>query len=305
MALEDQLLTEARNPHSEAIDRLSASEIVALMNREDALVVAAVGSVAPAIAQAIELAAERLKRGGRLIYVGAGTSGRLGVLDAAECPPTFSTPPEMVLGLIAGGPAALTRAIEGAEDDPPAGAAEIDRIGVNDRDLVVGIATSGRTPFVLGAVARARERGATTIGLVCNHPSLLGERVELVIAPLVGPEIIAGSTRLKAGTATKLVLNMISTGAMVRIGKTFGNRMIDLQPTNEKLRIRSRRILRELAGVDDARAGELLQIAHGRLKPALVMGLANVDADRARALLEQNGGQVRAAVSAAKEEATR
>lgn len=299
MALEDQLLTEARNPHSEAIDRLSAGEIVALMNREDAQVVTAVGAESEAIATAINLAAERLRREGRLIYVGAGTSGRLGVLDAAECPPTFSTPPGMVVGLIAGGPAALTRAIEGAEDNPQGGAAEVDRLEVSERDLVVGIATSGRTPFVLGAVERARDRGATTVGIACNRPSLLGEKVDLVIAPLVGPEIIAGSTRLKAGTATKLVLNMISTGAMVRIGKTFGNRMIDLQPTNEKLRIRSRRILRELAGVDDARAGELLEQTQGRLKPALVMALAGVEAARAGALLEAHGGQVRAAVMAA------
>ena len=203
------------------------------------------------IAQAIEWAADRFRRGGRLIYVGAGTSGRLGVLDAAECPPTFSTPPEMVVGLIAGGPTALTRAVEGAEDDPDRGAADIAALGVGPLDLVVGIATSGRTPYVLGAVREARRRGAATVGLACNRPSLLGGEVDLEIAPLVGAEVISGSTRLKAGTATKMILNMISTGAMVQIGKTLGNRMVDLRPTNEKLRIRSRRILRELAGVDD------------------------------------------------------
>jgi N-acetylmuramic acid 6-phosphate etherase len=205
----------------------------------------------------------------------------------------------MVVGVIAGGPAALTRAIEGAEDRPEDGAAEIERLGVTARDLVVGIATSGRTPFVLGAVQRARALGAYTVGIACNRPSLLGEAVELAIAPLVGPEIIAGSTRLKAGTATKMVLNMISTGAMVRIGKTYGNRMIDLQPTNEKLKIRSRRILRELAGIDDARAAALLEQSGGWLKPALVMALAGVDVDAARSLLAGQGGQVRAAVSAA------
>jgi N-acetylmuramic acid 6-phosphate etherase len=299
MPLEDHLLTESRNPHSEAIDRLSAREIVAVMAAEDAKAVAAVRAEEERIAQAIEQVVERFQRGGRLIYVGAGTSGRLGVLDAAECPPTFSTPPEMVVGLIAGGHAALTRAIEGAEDHPEYGASDIDALNVSERDLVVGIATSGRTPYVLGAVQRARERGAFTVGIACNRPSLLGQLVDLEIAPLVGPEVIAGSTRLKAGTATKLILNMISTGAMVRIGKTLGNRMIDLQPTNEKLRIRSRRILRELAGVDDQRAIELLRQAGGRLKPALVAALTGVEIEQARALLEAHGGHVRPAVEAA------
>jgi N-acetylmuramic acid 6-phosphate etherase len=205
----------------------------------------------------------------------------------------------MVVGLIAGGREALTRAIEGAEDDPERGAAELEALGVGPDDLVVGIATSGRTPYVLGAVRRARALGAATVGIACNRPSLLAGLVDLEIAPLVGPEVIAGSTRLKAGTATKLVLNMISTGAMVLLGKTYGNRMVDLIPTNEKLRIRSRRILRELAGVDDARASQLLTLTAGRLKPALVMALAGVDPDRAVELLDAHGGQVRAAVSAA------
>jgi len=204
-----------------------------------------------------------------------------------------------VVGLIAGGPSALTRAVEGAEDDPDRGAADIAAMGVGDHDLVVGIATSGRTPYVLGAVREARLRGATTIGLSCNRPSLLGAEVDLEIAPLVGAEVISGSTRLKAGTATKMILNMISTGAMVRIGKTLGNRMVDLEPTNEKLRIRSRRILRELAGVDDNRAGQILEGCDGRLKRALVVALAGVDPDAARALLETQGGQVRAAIKAA------
>jgi N-acetylmuramic acid 6-phosphate etherase len=300
MPLEDHLLTEAPNPHSEAIEHLDARGIVALMNAEDAKVVEAVRAEAKAIARAVELAAERLKRGGRLIYVGAGTSGRLGVLDAAECPPTFSTPPEMVVGLIAGGPAALTRAIEGAEDDPERGVADVDALRVGQSDLVVGIATSGRTPYVLGAVRGARQRGAFTVGIVCNRPSLLGQAVDHEIALLVGPEIIAGSTRLKAGTGTKLVLNMISTGAMILIGKTFGNRMVDLQPTNEKLRIRSRRILRELAQVDDERARELLRCSAGRLKPALVMAMAGVGEERARVLLEAHEGRVHAALAAAR-----
>jgi N-acetylmuramic acid 6-phosphate etherase len=220
------------------------------------------------------------------------------VLDASECPPTFSTSPEMVVGLIAGGPTALTRAVEGAEDDPDRGAADLAVFDVGERDLVVGIATSGRTPYVLGAVREARRRGAATVGIACNASSLLGREVDLEIAPLVGPEIISGSTRLKAGTATKMVLNMISTGAMVRIGKTLGNRMVDLRPSNEKLRIRSRRILRELTGLDDARAAETLACCDGQLKRALVVALAGVEPGEAQALLDAHGGQVRAAVAA-------
>jgi N-acetylmuramic acid 6-phosphate etherase len=296
MALEDDLMTEARNPGSEAIDRLGAREIVALMNAEDARMLASVRAESEAIARAIDWAADRFRRGGRLIYIGAGTSGRLGVLDAAECPPTFSTPPSMVVGLIAGGPSALTRAVEGAEDDPARGASDLRDLEVGPPDLVVGIATSGRTPYVLGAIEEAKARGAATIGIACNRPSLLGGLVDLEIAPLVGPEVIAGSTRLKAGTATKLVLKMITTGAMVRIGKTFGNRMIDLTPTNEKLRIRSRRMLRELAGLDDVQAAELLRRSSGHLKRALVASLAGVEPERAQQLLDEHGGQVRAAI---------
>ncbi|MGC8639581.1 MAG: N-acetylmuramic acid 6-phosphate etherase [Isosphaeraceae bacterium] len=299
MIHEDHLLTEAHNPLSESIDALGPLQIVRLMNSEDMKVVEAVGDQAAAIAQAIEWAADRLRRGGRLIYVGAGTSGRLGVLDASECPPTFSTPPEMVVGVIAGGPSALVRAVEGAEDDPDRGAADIAALNVGQLDLVVGIATSGRTPYVRGAVREARRRGAATVGLTCNRPSLLGGDVDLEIAPLVGAEIISGSTRLKAGTATKMILNMISTGAMVQIGKTLGNRMVDMQTTNEKLRIRSRRMLRELAGVDDAQARDILARCDGRLKRALVVALANVDPAAAQSLLEEHNGQVRAAVKAA------
>ncbi|MEW4567867.1 N-acetylmuramic acid 6-phosphate etherase [Tautonia sp. JC769] len=299
MPLEDHLLTESRNPASERIDTLDALGIVRVMNEEDAKVIAAVRAEERAIARAVELIADRFRRGGRLVYAGAGTSGRLGVLDASECPPTFSTPPEMVVGLIAGGPTALTRAVEGAEDDPERGAADLDALGVSAQDVVVGIASSGRTPYVLGVVDRAREVGATTVGIACNRPSLLGDRVDIEIALLVGPEIIAGSTRLKSGTATKLVLNTLTTGAMVLIGKTFGNRMIDLQPTNQKLRIRTRRILRELGEVDDDRAGELLEQTGGHLKAALVMAIAGVDAEAARRALDGAGGQVRGAIEAA------
>ncbi len=299
MEPEDQLLTEARNPRSERIDTFNALEIVRLMNEEDQGVVAAVRAEEERIALAVDWAADRFRRGGRLIYSGAGTSGRLGVLDASECPPTFSTPPEMVVGLIAGGPTALTRAVEGAEDDPDRGAADLAGLGVDDRDLVVGIATSGRTPYVLGAVREARRRGAATAGIACNRPSLLGGEVDLEIALLVGPEVVSGSTRLKAGTATKMVLNMITTGAMIRIGKTLGNRMIDLKPSNVKLRIRTRRMLRELAGVDDAEAQKILDACGGRLKPALVMALAGVGPAEAEALLDGHGGLVRGAVRSA------
>ena len=299
MALADDLLTESRNPRSESLDTLTALELVHLMNSEDGKVVAAVEVEAEPIARTIEWAAERLERGGRLVYVGAGTSGRLGVLDAAECPPTFSTPPGTVVGLIAGGAPALIRAVEGAEDDPDRGAADIVALDVNENDLVIGIATSGRTPYVLGAVREARRRGVATVGVACNRPSLLGDAVDLEIAPLVGPEIISGSTRLKGGTATKMVLNMISTGTMVRIGKTLGNWMVDLYPSNEKLRIRSRRILRDLVGVDDDRAAQILAACGGHLKRALVVALTGISPDAAEVLLDAHHGQVRAAVMAA------
>jgi N-acetylmuramic acid 6-phosphate etherase len=299
MALEDHLLTEARNPASERLDSLTAAEIVALMNDEDAKAVAAVRAESVAIARAVEVISDRFRQGGRLIYVGAGTSGRLGVLDASECPPTFNSPPGMVIGLIAGGPTALTRAVEGAEDDRERGRAELQGLEVSQRDVVIGIASSGRTPYVLGAVEVAKELGAFTIGLACNRPSLLGELVDLEIAVLVGPEVLAGSTRLKSGTATKLVLNTLTTGAMVRIGKTLGNRMIDLQPTNEKLRLRTRRILRELAGIEDAEAADLLERCSGNLKRALVAALGRVEPVEAAILLEREQGQVREAVAAA------
>lgn len=303
MAPEDQLLTESLNPASERLDAFTAAEFVALMNVEDAKAVEAVRAESVAIARAIEVIADRFRRGGRLIYVGAGTSGRLGVLDASECPPTFNTPPALVVGLIAGGPTALTRAVEGAEDDRDQGGVEVRQIGVSPDDVVVGIATSGRTPFVLGAIDAAKEVGAFTIGLACNRPSRLGEVVDLEIAPLVGPEVLAGSTRLKSGTATKLVLNMLTTGAMVQIGKTLGHRMVDLQPTNQKLRNRTRRILRELAGLDDEAAADLLRHCSGRLKVALVAALAGVDPVEAEGLLARHDGQIRDAVAGAGESA--
>ncbi len=297
MALEDHLLTESLNPLSTQIDRLTSAEIVSLMNAEDSKVVAAVRVESARIAQAIDLVAERFQEGGRLIYVGAGTSGRLGVLDASECPPTFGVSSEMVVGIIAGGRDALTRAIEGAEDDYEQGAIDLRKVNVSRSDFVLGIATSGRTPYVLGAIAEARRVRAYTAGLACNRPSLLGEAVDLDIAPLVGPEVVAGSTRLKAGTATKLILNMITTGAMIRIGKTYGNRMIDVQPTNEKLKLRSRRILRDVAEIDDETATELLVRSQWKLKPAVVAALTGLTPEEAVTLLHANGGQVRACIA--------
>lgn len=297
VAMEDGLLTEAVHPGSLGLDGLSTLAIVELMNAEDVTVIDSVRSQSERIAAAIEAATQSFRSGGRLIYVGAGTSGRLGVLDASECPPTFGTDPAMVVGVIAGGRDALTRAIEGAEDRRADGALEMDRLEIGPSDLVVGIAASGRTPFVLGAIDRARELRAVTAGVACNRPSLLGQLVDIEISPIVGPEVLAGSTRLKAGTATKMILNMISTGAMIRVGKTYGNRMIDLLPSNEKLRLRSRRILREVAGVDDVRAIELLAEAKGRLKAALVAALAGVPVQEADRRLRESGGRVAEAVA--------
>jgi N-acetylmuramic acid 6-phosphate etherase len=296
--LEDRLLTEAVNPASATLDSLDAQGIVALMSEQDGLVVAAVRAESEWIARAIELAADRFGRGGRLIYVGAGTSGRLGVLDASECPPTFSTPPDMVVGVIAGGLSALTNSIENAEDRADEGRADLDALGVGPADLVIGIATSGRTPYVLGAIEYSKSQGSATIGISCTPNSLLASRVNLAITPLVGPEILAGSTRLKAGTATKMILNMITTGSMILIGKTHGNRLVDMMPVNQKLRMRARRILRELAGVADDEAEALLVATGGRLKVSLIMALVQLDAPAAVALLDQNKGRVRDAIAA-------
>ena len=275
------------------IDALGTLEIVDLINAEDRMVAEAVREERVAIAHAIDMVVDCFQRGGRLFYVGAGTSGRLGVLDAAEMPPTYGTDPELVQGIIAGGLAALVRAQEGAEDDPGAGAAEMDARGMAGDDFVLGIASSGTTPYVHGALARARERGARTGFLLCTYPSELLERThDVVIAPLVGPEVITGSTRMKAGTATKMVLNTITTSAMVRLGKVFGNLMVDLQVTCEKLRDRGERILVETVGVDPAAAAALLERADGHVKTAIVMGRLGVDVAEARAQLEAAGGLI-------------
>ncbi len=289
----DPRLTEQRNPRSARIDELSTIAIVDLINAEDRMVAQAVGEERQQIARAIDLVVDSFRRGGRLIYVGAGTSGRLGVLDAAEMPPTYRTDPEMVQGVIAGGYAALVRAQEGAEDHPEDGAAAMDEKGVGPADFVLGIATSGTTPFVHGALRRARERGARTGFLLCTYPSEeLIRTHDVVIAPLVGPEVITGSTRMKAGTATKMVLNTISTAAMVKLGKVYGNLMVDLQVTCQKLRDRGERILMETLGVGRPDAAALLDRANGHVKTAIVMGRLGVDREEARRRLDEAGGVI-------------
>ena len=290
------LTTERRNPASAGIDAMDALAIARTMNAEDATVAGAVGHELPQIARAIEGITARLRGGGRLLCFGAGTSGRLGVLDASECPPTFGTPPELVVGVIAGGPDALTRAIEGAEDDPDAGRADAIRHTVAARDAVVGITASGRTPYVLGAIAYANERGALTIGLTCNAATPLHAACAVTIAPVVGPEVIAGSTRLKAGTAQKMVLNMLSTGAMIRLGKTYGNLMVDVQPTNAKLRQRAVTMIAETTGLPEPAAATLLHDADNEVKTAIVAARAGISPAAARHRLAAANGHIRAAL---------
>ncbi len=291
--MRDSRLTEQRNPKSTKIDKLDVLGIVDLINNEDRLVAEAVSDEREAIARAIELVETALRAGGRLIYVGAGTSGRLGVLDAAEMPPTFGIDPERVHGVIAGGYQALVRSQEGAEDHPEDGVEAINNLDVGQRDFVLGIATSGSTPYVHGALSRARELGARTGFLLCTSPPapLLSEH-DVVIAPLVGAEVITGSTRMKAGTATKLVLNTITTGAMVRIGKVYSNLMVDLQVTCEKLRDRGERILPELLNLDQPAAAALLDRASGDVKTALVMAHLDIDAKEALSRLDAAGGVI-------------
>lgn len=286
-------LTEQRNPRSKRIDLLSSLEIADLINAEDRMVAQAVGEERQAIAHAMDLAVAAFRRGGRLIYVGAGTSGRLGVLDAAEMPPTYGTDPEMVQGVIAGGYAALVRAQEGAEDSLDHGRKAMDDLRIGSADFVLGIASSGSTPFVHAALARARELEARTGLLLCTYPreEWVGAH-DVIIAPLVGPEVITGSTRMKAGTATKLVLNTITTGAMVQLGKVYGNLMVDLQVTCQKLRDRGERILQETLGISSSEAGELLDAAHGHVKAAIVMGKLDLPLERARQLLDEAEGLV-------------
>jgi N-acetylmuramic acid 6-phosphate etherase len=286
------LLTEQTNPDSRDIDTRSTAEVLRIMNDEDCKVAPAVASEIPSIAQAVDRIVEVIRQGGRLFYIGAGTSGRLGVLDAAECPPTFHVRPEVVQGIIAGGEAALAKSTEATEDDPEAGQRDLAGRGFAAGDALIGIAASGRTPYVLGAIAGARSQGALTIGISCTPDSELSRMVEIAITPLCGPEVIAGSTRLKAGTATKLVLNMVSTAVMIRLGYVYGNLMVNVEPRNRKLEARAKRIIAESASVNYQRAGELLQEAEGNVKLAIVMAKLGASRAAAESKLAAAGGLV-------------
>jgi len=291
--------TEKRNRASENIDKLSTKQIVELINSEDSLVPAAVARQSEQIAAAIDLIVGRFKKGGRLFYVGAGTSGRLGVLDASECPPTFGVPPTLVQGIIAGGRRALVRAVEGAEDFPKDGGASITNKGVRSKDIVIGLAACGMTPFVHGALKQARQIGAATIFITCAPEVVELIPAEIIINPVVGPEVVTGSTRMKAGTATKLVLNTLTTGAMIKLGKVYGNLMVDLKATNEKLRDRSIRIVMEMTGLGRKAARRLLARAEGKVKAAIVMHFRRTDLAGALKILDECGQFLRKAIEEA------
>ncbi len=289
-------MTEQSYPGAERLDELQTEEILALMNRADQAVPGAVAAEIPAIARAVGAIADVLKRGGRLFYIGAGTSGRLGVLDASECPPTFGIPPDQVRGIIAGGEAALSQASETSEDDPEAGGRDLLAGGFRGSDAVVGIAASGRTPYVLGAMAKARELGAVTCGISCTESSELSRAVDFPIEPKPGPEVLAGSTRLRAGTATKLVLNMMSTAVMIRLGHVHGNLMVNVQPGNQKLRDRARRIIERVTGTSPKRAAELLDLSGNNVRVAIVMDNKGVPREEAERRLASVGGRIRDAL---------
>ena len=292
----DQLLTEQRNPASENLDALSTAEMLRVMNAEDRKVAGAVEKALPEIARAVDAIADALERGGRLFYCGAGTSGRLGVLDASECPPTFSVPADLVQGIIAGGERALHSATEASEDDPALGERDLLARGFTSADVLVGIAASGRTPYVLGAVAAARRLGAIAIGLSCTPDSQLSRQCDIGIEAAPGPEVVTGSTRLRAGTATKMVLNMLSTATMVRLGHVYGNWMVNVQPKNEKLVDRARRIVAGAASVSYETASEVLDQSGSKVKTAVVMAKLGVTCREAEERLSAAGGRIRAAL---------
>ncbi|WP_078687175.1 MULTISPECIES: N-acetylmuramic acid 6-phosphate etherase [Atopobiaceae] len=294
-----RLSTEEMNPRTTNLDMMTPRELVGVMNAEDAHVQEAVGEELDHIARAVEWAIESLRAGGRIIYFGAGTSGRLGVLDAVECPPTFGVEPERVVGLIAGGEKAFVRAVEGAEDSTELCARELDELGLESRDLAIGIAASGRTPYVVGGLRHARELGCKTVAIACNRGSAIAREAQLAIELDCGPEVLTGSTRLKAGTAQKMVLNMISTGAMVGVGKAYQNLMVDVQQTNDKLHVRAQNIVIEATGCSRDEAVCALEKSDGSAKVAIVMLLAGVSAEQARERLEASGGKVRGAVAGA------
>jgi N-acetylmuramic acid 6-phosphate etherase len=294
------LLTEQLNAHSRDIDALPTLDMLRVMNEEDRKVADSITPELPQIALAVDAITAAFRRGGRLFYIGAGTSGRLGVLDASECPPTFSAPVGMVQGIIAGGEAALSRPTEATEDDPAVGVRDLLAREFSERDVLCGIAASGRTPYVLGAVAKANEMGAVTIGISCTPDSELSRAVKIAISPLSGPEVIAGSTRMKAGTATKLVLNMLTTGSFIRLGYVYGNLMVNVQPKNTKLVDRARRIIAAASGVTYDEASQAFEAAGRDVKTAIVMLAAGVPADQARKRLEEVGGIARLAVARGK-----
>ena len=289
-------LTEQRNPLSQDLDTRTTTEILELMNAEDSQIPTAIREVLPAIERVVDQIVERWQRGGRLFYFGAGTSGRLGVLDASECPPTFSSPPELVQGFIAGGDRALRRSVEAAEDQPESGAADVSAAGVTDIDVVVGIAASGTTPYVIGAVAEAGRRGAFTACIACSPSSPLGAAVDQPIEVAVGPEIVTGSTRLKAGTAQKLILNMLTTASMIRSGKVYGNLMVDLTASNAKLKRRAQRIVATVTGLSESETIPYLEATGYRAKPAILMALASCTAEEATERLDAAGGFLRKAL---------
>lgn len=293
-----QLVSEARNPRSMNIDLLPTADILAVMNSEDAEVPGAVAKVIPQIAEAVDEIVRAFRSGGRLIYIGAGTSARLGVLDASECPPTFSVPDGMVVGLIAGGPKAILRAVEGAEDDAEEGRRTLEEIELSAKDVVVGIAVSGRTPYVIGALDYAKRIGATTVSLTCNPLSTLAEMADIAISPVVGPEVVTGSTRLKSGTAQKLVLNMLSTASMIRIGKTYENLMVDLNISNQKLHARAIRIIADAAGCPADAAESYLERSGNNVKLAILMALTGQDRADAEQALAKSDGFLRKALAA-------
>jgi N-acetylmuramic acid 6-phosphate etherase len=295
----ETLTTEAFRPELADIDQLPTLEIAKIMNGEDATVPAAVAARLPQIAAAIDDIAERMARGGRLVYAGAGTAGRLGILDASECPPTFNTDPSQVVGLIAGGPGAMVTSVEGAEDSRELAAGDLDALRLTDRDTVVGVSASGRTPYAVAAVEHARARGALTVGLSCNADSPLAAAADHGIEIVVGPELLTGSTRLKAGTAQKLVLNMLSTITMIRLGKTYGNLMVDVRASNDKLRARSRHIVALATGASDEEIERALAATDGEVKNAILTILGDVDGPSAARLLAESGGRLRLALEKA------
>lgn len=290
------LVSETRNPQTMDLDALTTLELVHRFNQQDTLVAQAVKATLPEVAQAVDAAAQALKAGGRIIYMGAGTSGRLGVLDASECPPTFGVDHGLVVGLIAGGPGALLKAVEGAEDNPQLGEDDLRALNLSGQDLVVGLAASGRTPYVIGGLKYARLAGCTTVAISCNPDSPIAREADIAISPVVGPEALTGSTRLKSGTAQKLVLNMISTGAMVKFGKVYQNLMVDMKATNVKLIDRACRMVVEATGITREAAETLLQQTDFEVKPAILMALTGVDAVTAREKLAAHQGFLRAAL---------